>query len=75
MDIPRNRWIAFAVTVGALFSALQLCFSVSMPPFRSITSFFLFATSYFGIERFYSAVLDILIIVCKRRSPEGKALP
>ena len=74
MDIPRNHWIAFAVTAAALFSAIQLCFSVSMPPNRSVASFILFATSYFGIERLYSAVLDILIILFKRRPPEVKPL-
>jgi hypothetical protein len=70
----RNRWTAFAVTVAALFSAIQLCFAVSMPPSRSIASFILFATSYFGIERLYSAVLDILTTVFKRRPPEVKPL-
>ena len=72
MAISRNRWIEFAVTVAAFCSALQLCMTVSMPLHRSLASFFLFATSYFGIERFYLAVLDILIIVLKRRSPEVK---
>jgi hypothetical protein len=74
MDIPRNRWIAFAVTVAAVLSAIQLCSAVSMSPSRSIASFILFATSYFGIERLLSALLDILIIVFKRRTTEVKPL-
>jgi hypothetical protein len=72
MDIPRNRWIEGAVTAAALFSAIQLCSAVSMPLSRSLSSLLLFASSFFGIQRIYSAVIDILIIVFKRRSPKAK---
>jgi hypothetical protein len=72
MDIPRNRWIDSAVTAAALVSALLLCSAVSMPLSRSLASGLLFASSVFGIQRVYSAIVDIMIIALKRRSPEAK---
>jgi hypothetical protein len=45
-----------------------------MPLSRSLASFILFAASYFGLERFYSAVVDMLIIGFKRRPPEAEPL-
>jgi hypothetical protein len=72
MDIPRNRWIESVVTVAAGFSAIQLCSAVSMPLSRSLASALLFGSSFFGIQRIYAAVVDIVIIVFKRRSPETK---
>ncbi len=74
MAIRRNRFISCAVTAAALFSAIGLCISVSMPLSRSLASFILFAASYFGLERFYSAVVDMLIIGFKRRPPEAEPL-
>jgi len=71
MDYQRHRWIDSAVSAAALLSAIQLCNMVSMPLSRSLASGLLFASSVFGIQRLYSAVVDILIIAFKRTSPGG----
>lgn len=68
MDFRRTRLVDLAVTVVAVLSAVQLCNVVSMPPSRSIATVLLFATSFFGIQRIYSAVMDILIILFKPAS-------
>jgi hypothetical protein len=69
MDIRRIRWIDVAVSAAAVLSALELCNAVSMPVSRSIASALLFASSFIGIQRIYSAVIDVLIILFKRTSP------
>lgn len=71
MHSPRNRWIDSAVTAAALLSAIQLCSAVSLAPSRSFASMLLFGSGFLGIQRIYAAVVDILIIVFKRRAREG----
>jgi hypothetical protein len=72
MHKPRNRWIDGAIGAAALLSAIELCSAVSMPLSRSPASALLFASSFFGIQRLYAAVVDVLIIIVKRRVPQGK---
>lgn len=69
MDFRRTRWVDGAVTAAAVLTAIQLCDAASMPVSRSIVAGLLFASSFFGIQRIYSAIVDILIIVSKPRSP------
>ncbi len=73
LNSHRNRWIESAITAAALLSAIQLCNAVSMPLSRSLASALLFGSSFFGIQRLYAAVVDLLIIIFKRRRPEASA--
>jgi len=62
MDFRRTRLVGVAVTVAAVLSAVQLCNVVSMPQSPSIAGWLLFASSVFGIQRIYSAAVDIFVI-------------
>ena len=74
MEFRRTRWVDVVVTTAALLSAIQLCNAVSMPPFRSIAAGLLFVTSFFGIQRIYSTLADILFILYKPAAPREKPI-
>ncbi len=73
MNFRRTRWVDGAVSVAAVLSAVQLFDAVPMSLPRSIAAGLLFASSVFGIDRLYSAMLDLFILAAKRASTEGTA--
>jgi len=74
MNIPRNRWIESAVTLAALCTSLGLCSAASIPLSRSIASALLFASSFFGIQRIYAALVDVLVMALAPQPPAGRPL-
>jgi len=72
MNFRRSRGLDGIVTAAATLSAVLLCDAASMPVSRSIASGLLFVSSVFGLQRIYSAVVDILTILVERRSPGDK---
>jgi hypothetical protein len=63
MGTKRNQWIQGAVGVAALLSAIQLFSLADVSISRSVATVLMFATSYFGIQRLYSALLDVALII------------
>jgi hypothetical protein len=71
MPSKRTRLIDLGVSIAAALSAVELCNLVSLPVSRSMATGLLFASSVFGIQRIYSAVVDLLVILFKPASPQS----
>lgn len=72
MDSQSGRWISGAVTVAALLSVSQIFSFMSLSISHSASSTGLFASSFFGFQRLYALIADMLVIAIKRPPPERK---
>ena len=72
MDAKSSRWISGAVTVAALITVNQIFSIMSLSISHPAASTILFASSFFGFQRLYAFLADILVIVIKRPPPEQK---
>lgn len=72
MDAKSGRWVGGAATVAAFLSVFQLFSFMSLSISHSAASTILFASSFFGFQRLYAFLADILVIVIKRPPPEQK---
>jgi uncharacterized membrane protein len=66
-----NQWIGLTVAAASSLSAVGLMNVAGVSPFHSLATVTLYGVSMFGIERIYSALWDIAVILVKPSVPEA----